>query len=222
MLPTYYAQASPASAAPPALTKLFQHITQTQPHTFFCHLPISPQGKVNFQSCGYCPIEPVSVIALRIVPNAILAKNLPCYQHKLCSKPNRYFYQGISCCQKIDILYQRMAQDLHNWVPEIRHIKQLWGTHIPSVLPNIPASLSCHELTLDKKKYLIHVPEAQRGAVARIYLYMADTYQLKLEQELRNTLESWHELYAITAWEKTRNRLIYQAQGTYNHRIERL
>ena len=47
-------------------------------------------------------------------------------------------------------------------------------------------------------------------------------YQLKLEKDLRATLESWHTLYGVTAWEKNRNRLIYNEQGTYNRRVEEL
>lgn len=204
------------------INKSFKTITQAQPHTFFCHLPISPKGKVTFQACGYCPIEQVTVVAMPIVPNEWLAKDLPCYQHKLCSKPNGFFYKGLSCCKKIDIFYQRMSQDLHNWVPEIKHIKQLRGRNTPAVFADIIPALGCHELRVDTKKHLIHIPEAQRGAFARIYLYMADTYQLKLEKDLRTTLESWHALYGVTAWEKNRNRLIYKEQGTYNRRVEEL
>ncbi len=204
------------------LQKSFKKITQAQPHTFFCQLPISPEGKVTFQACGYCPIEQVSVVRMPIVPTEWLAKDLPCYQHKLCSKPNSFFYKGLSCCKKIDVFYQRMSQDLHNWVPEMKHTKQLRAQHTPAVLANVTPALGCHELQVDKKRHLIHIPEAQRGAFARIYLYMADTYHLKLEKDLRTTLESWHDSYGVTAWEKNRNRLIYNEQGTYNKRIEAL
>jgi hypothetical protein len=99
-----------------SFNKLFKKITQAQPYTFFYHLPISPQGKVKVQSCAYCPIEEANVVAMPIVPLEWLAKDLPCYQHKLCSKPNSLFYKGLSCCQKTDSLYQKMSQDLHNFV----------------------------------------------------------------------------------------------------------
>lgn len=204
------------------VNKSFKQITQAQPYTFFCQLPISAKGKVNFQACGYCPIEQISVVAMPIVPLEQLAKNLPCYQHKICAKPNSTFYQGLSCCKKIDLRYQKMSQDLHNLVPETKYMKQLRAQHTPGILPNISLSLGCQALQLDSKKHLIHIPEAQRGAVARIYLYMSDRYQIKLDKELRQTLENWHALHPVNAWEKTRNRLIYNEQGTYNGRIENL
>ncbi len=205
-----------------SINPLFKKIIQAQPYTFFCQLPISPKNKVDFQACGYCPIEQASVVAMPIVPFEQLAKNLPCYQHKICAKPNSSFYQGLSCCKKIDLLYQKMSQDLHNLVPETKHIKQLRAQKIPGILPNITSSLGCQALQTDSKRHVIHIPEAQRGMVARIYLYMSDTYQLKLDKELRQTLENWHALYGVTAWEKTRNRLIYNEQGTFNHWVETL
>ena len=115
-----------------------------------------------------------------------------------------------------------MSQDLHNLVAETRHVKQLRAQHFPGILPNVTPTLGCNELISDKKRHVIHIPEAQRGPIARIYLYMNDTYQLKLDQSLLTTLESWHSLYKVTDWEKTRNRLIFNEQGTYNRRIEEL
>lgn len=203
-----------------SFNKSFKEITQAQPYTFFCQLPISAKGKVEFQACGYCPIEQTLVVAMPIVPLEQLAKNLPCYQHKICAKPNSTFYQGLSCCKKIDLRYQKMSQDLHNLVPETKQIKQLRAQHIPGILLNITHSLSCQALQIDSKKHLIHIPEAQRGAVARIYLYMSEQYQINLDNDLRYTLDNWHALYPVTPWEKKRNRLIYNQQGTYNKWIE--
>lgn len=213
-------QAAPSSA--PSFHQLFKKITQAQPHTFFYHLPISVQGKIEIRSCAYCPIEQLSVSAMPIVPLEWLAETLPCYQHKLCSKPNRLSYKGLSCCNQISSLYQRMSHDLHNWVPETRQIKQLRGQHTPGILSLTNNNQTSYDVRVDKKKHLIHIPEAKRGTVARIYLYMADAYQLNLDKELRMTLESWDKLYGVTDWEKTRNRLIFNLQGKANEWVERL
>lgn len=216
-----YTQAVPSST-PLSFNQSFKKITQTQPQTFFYQIPISPKGKIETRACAYCPIEETSVVAMPIVPLEWLAKNLPCYQNKLCSKPNHMSFKGLSCCNQISSLYQLMSHDLHNWVPETRQIKQLRGKHIPGILPLTNNNQSSYDIRVDKKKHVIHIPDAKRGTVARIYLYMTDTYQIKMDRELRATLESWDKLYGVTDWEKTRNRLIYNLQGKANEWVERL
>ncbi|MNR54578.1 Extracellular deoxyribonuclease precursor [compost metagenome] len=59
-------------------------------------------------------------------------------------------------------------------------------------------------------------PERTRGAAARIYLYMADRYRLRLSKLDRRVYEAWNRQYPISEWERWRNQANACAMGWGN------
>jgi len=73
------------------------------------------------------------------------------------------------------------------------------------------------------QEYLIQTKNIKdKGNIARIYLYMIDRYNLKVEDSLRDLCLTWHHQYPVSPWEKEKNRKIFKLQGTFNPYIEKL
>ena len=59
-----------------------------------------------------------------------------------------------------------------------------------------------------------------RGDAARIWLYMADTYEIKLIDTQRKLFEEWSQKDPPDKWEKLRDLRIEAAQGNRNEYIK--
>jgi deoxyribonuclease-1 len=59
-------------------------------------------------------------------------------------------------------------------------------------------------------------PAHARGPSARIYLYMAERYQLRLSKLDRRTYETWSRQYPVTEWERWRNQQVGCVMGHGN------
>ncbi len=58
--------------------------------------------------------------------------------------------------------------------------------------------------------------EDVRGDVARAWLYMSDSYSIRLSQEERAMFLQWHEADPPDEWERTRDERIEELQGNKN------
>ena len=72
-------------------------------------------------------------------------------------------------------------------------------------------------MKVDFKNKRVDPPVAARGAISRIYLYMAQEYrELNLSRQQRQLMEAWNRQYPVDQWECERDRRIKKAQGTNN------
>lgn len=203
-----------AAPAKPILLQLYQD----HPHTFFCEQTFSKSGVLNKHHLKQQAMVDETVAWMHLVPIKQLAPFFACYQQPCLDKHGKR-HQGVRCCQKQDKQFQRMLNDLHNVVPETRTLKSLRNrytfgefTHEP------PKKSSCH-FYVDKKIKQLEPAPSKRGMIARTYLYMKDTYPLRLTDEEMALYLKWHQQYPVTAQERERNEKIFTLQGIKNHYV---
>ncbi|MGL5948034.1 MAG: endonuclease [Aeromonas sp.] len=207
--------AAPASAqtfreAKKDLTKLYQ--TQPQVTSFYCGCNINYQGKKmtpDHQSCGFTPRKQAKRAARieweHIVPAWEFGHQLQCWQQggrKNCTK-NKAF--------------ARMEGDMHNLVPAIGEVNGDRSNFQFSDWNGKPTQYGRCDMLVDFKDKRAQPPKgAQRGRIARTYLYMAQQYPFSLAKQQRQLFNAWDKMYPVTAWECQRDARIGQLQGNRN------
>ncbi len=58
--------------------------------------------------------------------------------------------------------------------------------------------------------------ESIQGDVARVWLYMSETYNIRLSREEQAMFEPWHEAGPVNAFELLRDQRIEAIQGNRN------
>lgn len=188
-------------------------IHSNHPYTFFCQTPFSTTGSVIIQDCPNCAQFEAKIKWFYIVPPEWFAAELPCFKEKLCINRNNKWYKGRSCCEKNSPLYAMMSRDLYNFAPETPQLAKLRRHY--DFLPLSEATIEC-AFKLDKKAKTIYVDPSQLGLIARTFLYMADTYSLRLPADLHTQFLMWHKHYPPSEWERSRNQQIKAIQGNEN------
>ena len=141
--------------------------------------------------------EPEMILWRHLVSEKIIGQGLRCMTEKVClSSFSHRYYKGAMCCRKVSKSFRDMSADLHNIIPTVlkENVKELIE------LENI----------------------VDKGAVARVYLYMMNQYGLNIEKKLLQKIRRWHKHYPVSEWEKELNKKIFQLQGTFNPYIEKL
>ncbi len=77
------------------------------------------------------------------------------------------------------------------------------------------------EILIDPENRRVQPPKRSRGTVARAYLYMADTYGIRLSDRETEMYREWSRKYPADGWECRRNSLIAEYQGNDNPYITR-
>lgn len=202
--------------------KLANSIHSKHHHTFYCNCCY--EGKViDLNSCGY-KIQRNKKRATRIewehiVPVSRLAKNLVCWNNPVCCNQN-FCYKGRACCQKIDPYFIRLATDLHNIVPEIGELNAIRSNYEFAELLYMPfGQFGDCKVKIDRKHKKIEVDKKIKGIVARVYLYMNDTYNLNLNAKEKTLFNKWNRQYPPKSWEIDWNNKVNEVQYTKNKYI---
>jgi len=109
-----------------------------------------------------------------------------------------------------------MEADLHNLAPSVGELN---GDRLNYPYGIVEGELreygSCDfEVGGDPK--VTEPMESIRGDVARAWLYMSETYNIRLSQEERAMFEAWDEADPVSSWERTRDQRIEVIQGNSN------
>ena len=103
-----------------------------------------------------------------------------------------------------------MESDLHNLTPAIGEVNGDRSNY--QFLPwngNQGAFYGQCDMKVDFKNKRVDPPVASRGAISRIYLYMAQEYrELNLSRQQRQLMEAWNRQYPVDQWECERDRRI--------------
>lgn len=131
-----------------------------------------------------------------VMPVEYFAKDLPCWKdggRKACSK---------------DKTFKIMESDMMNLVPAIGEINNDRSNfRFEDKLPKKGQYGKC-EFEIDFKNKIAYPKKEIRGDIARIYLYMSKTYNIKLSIEDRKMFKKWDEEDPISEWEKIKNERI--------------
>ena len=131
-----------------------------------------------------------------VMPVEYFAKDLPCWKdggRKACSK---------------DKTFKIMESDKMNLVPAIGEINNDRSNfRFGEKLPKKTQYGKC-EFEVDSKNKIAYPKKEIRGDIARIYLYMLKTYNIKLSKKDRKMFKKWNEEDPISEWEKIKNERI--------------
>ncbi|MDX3905251.1 MAG: endonuclease [Pigmentiphaga sp.] len=124
---------------------------------------------------------------------------------------------GRKHCTATDPVFRKAEGDLVNLVPEIGEINADRSNFRYGVWVDDPVPMygQC-KTVVDFRQRRIQPRQAVRGRIARIQMYMAATYGLRLSPLERRIFCTWARAYPVDAWERERERRIVRIQGTGN------
>ena len=188
------------------------NIYDEHPVSFYCGCDIRREGQrliPDLESCGY-EIRRQEVRANRIewehvVPAWAFGHQLQCWQEG-----------GRRNCARNSEIFKTMEADLHNLVPAVGEINGDRSNYRFGFLLDHPEMYGECDFKVDFKARVAQPPVAQRGAIARIYMYMADQYPFALSDYQVKLFEAWDRIYPASEWEMERNQVIYKITGQEN------
>ncbi len=201
-------------AAPPEsfeqAKKQAREVYKDHQTTFYCGCSYTQNGKKGtpiLESCGY-----------ESPKNSSIAKEI-WWEHVVPSSK-------LGDESNSDIKLRR--SNLHNLVPAIGEVNN-GRSNYP--FTNFSEGSDCKkearnygacEIKISSECDSVEPPTHTRGAIARIYLYMWEKYQFRLDKEQKDMFNDWNETYPVTEWECERDRLIARAQyqGEHNSKVK--
>ena len=183
-------------------------------------------GVIDATACGY----EVRVDATRggrlewehIMPAFEFGQLRSCWRegHSDCKKDGTPF-KGRDCCEKsgVDDEFRRMEADLHNLAPSVGELNADRSNHPYGIVEDEPREYGACDFELSAPPKIAEPMESIRGDVARVWLYMSETYNVRFSREERAMFEAWHEADPVDAFEVLRDQRIEANQGNKNPRV---
>ncbi|MBT0824387.1 endonuclease [Campylobacter lari] len=191
------------------LVKLYESLGSAYQYDFYCNAPFKANKKGKYtkfevvKSDLYTPRNEytkkgkVNQRAKRIewehiMPAQNFGKHLPCWREG-----------GRKACQN-DPLFTKMEADKQNLVPAIGEVN---GDRSNFRYAEAPLNLeytqygNCKVYT-DFKAKRFYPANYSKGWIARSYLYMSKTYNIRLSDQERKLMESWDKQYPMSEKEK--------------------
>jgi deoxyribonuclease-1 len=192
-----------------AAKKIAWKLYSERPETFYCGCKY--QGnRVDLASCGYTPRKSLNRASRveweHIVPAWVIGHQRQCWQNG-----------GRKNCSKSDSIFRAAEADLHNLVPAIGEVNGDRSNFAYGMLTDKPTQYGSCPMVVNFKQKTAMPPERVRGAGARVYLYMAERYKLRLSKQDRRTYEAWSRMYPVSEWERWRNQKVGCVMGWGNH-----
>ncbi|EAH8152196.1 endonuclease [Campylobacter lari] len=191
------------------LVKLYESLGSTYQYDFYCNAPFKANKKGKYtkfevvKSDLYTPRNEytkkgkINQRAKRIewehiMPAQNFGKHLPCWREG-----------GRKACQN-DSLFTKMEADKQNLVPAIGEVN---GDRSNFRYAEAPLNLeytqygNCKVYT-DFKAKRFYPANYSKGWIARSYLYMSKTYNIRLSDQERKLMESWDKQYPMSEKER--------------------
>lgn len=165
---------------------------------------------VDFASCGYQPRKnPARASRIEwehIVPAWAIGHQRQCWQQG-----------GRKHCSKSDPVFQAAEGDLNNLVPAVGEVNGDRSNFSYGAWTRNPAPMygACRTI-IDFNLKRVQPREEVRGRVARITLYVHETYALEMSRQDRQLMCAWARTYPVDDWERERNARIVRWQGAGN------
>ena len=176
--------------------------------TFYCRCDYSAEKSIDPNSCGYKPKNPltkkgkINVRATRIewehvVPANVFAKKLNCGSRKKCHKESKEF--------------RLMEADLYNLVPAVGELNADRSNEPYGMIEG--ESREYGHCDFESTKKVTEPAPFIRGDIARIWLYMNETYELNISAEQVEMFTEWDKEDPVSMWELERQERIEVIQG---------
>ncbi|MFD2263422.1 endonuclease [Lacibacterium aquatile] len=189
----------------------------------YCGCTFLPRGRsggfLDLSSCGYQrsragteDMEWEHVVPAKAFGHwrACWAGDARCFERDGDRLSNR------ECCTRIDPEFARIQVDLHNLIPAVEGLNARRGERpYGEVAGDAPQFGSC-TFQIDYDTDVAEPPRNIQGDVARISLYMRDTYGVMFTPEQETMFQRWSTDDPVDDWEIERNRRIEAEQGNSN------
>lgn len=187
--------------------------------TFYSGCKFDKKGYVDFRTCSYKPKDYKNKRSKKIewehiVPASRLGGNLTCWADakSVCS----FGRSGRECCRSKSALFNQMESDMHNLVPAVGELNQFRSNYDFGVVHGEPRMFGELDFEIDPKTKTVEVSDELRGVIARIYIYMAYKYSIRLTKDEIDMFALWNNLYPPSEWEIWKNAAVKEIQGDDN------
>jgi deoxyribonuclease-1 len=194
--------------------------------TFDCGCGFTPAGRVTHGACRYeTRADDDAARTLKwahVVPPGELGASRACWTAQGCKDASGATVSGVACCVATDPLFVHMHADLFNLVPMIQELADDRAGYPFGELDGEPRMYGRCDFEVDHALGEVEPPDAIRGDIARVYLYMADTYPeaVKLSPLQAKRMQAWAAADPPDADERARAAAITKIQGVGNPWIE--
>ncbi|MFV3073148.1 endonuclease [Niveispirillum fermenti] len=185
---------------------------------YYCSCSYTPKnasgGVIDKASCG---LVSSSSIATRldwehVVPAWFFGNKRSCWAKVGC-KPG---VEGRECCERTDPEFKQVEADLHNLVPSVALLNVVRSNHAYGMVEGDPRKYGRCEFEIGGNPKRVEPPQSVRGDLARVWLYMIDTYGVEVTEADLAVLKLWSLADPVDEWERLRDRRIEAAQGNFN------
>lgn len=194
---------------------------------FYCGCAWTPNktgsgGKIDPTECGYKPRKNKARGKVleweHIVPAAFFGQSRACWTkgNAKCVKSDGTKYKGRACCEKADKTFARTEADLHNLTPAVGELNADRSNTRYGIVDGEPRLYGACNFEVGGSPKVTEPRDEVRGDAARIWLYMSETYKIKLTDPQRKMFEAWSQADPVDNWERLRDRRIEAAQGNRN------
>ena len=203
--------------------------------SFYCGCSYTENKEVNQVSCGYKPRKPLTrsgkenkrdnrIEWEHVLPASIMGENLSCWGDQrgelfpACVKSNGKLHNGRTCCQKVNPTFKNAHNDLVNLTPAIGEVNGNRSNHRYGIIEGETRKYGACDFEFEDN--IAEPSERVRGDIARIQLYMLETYgealNFSFTEERVEMLIDWAGQDPVSDWELTRNERICQQQDQSN------
>lgn len=185
---------------------------------YYCSCSYTPKnesgGVIDKTSCG---LVSNSSIATRldwehVVPAWFFGNKRSCWAKVGC-KPG---VEGRECCERTDPEFKQVEADLHNLVPSVALLNVVRSNYAYGMVEGDPRKYGRCEFEVGGNPKRVEPPPSVRGDLARVWLYMIDTYGVQVGAADLAVLKLWSLADPVDEWERLRDRRIEAAQGNFN------
>lgn len=210
-----------------AQTTLLDSVYGDRRVTFYCGCRYDTEGWIDLEGCGLGVLvgsrRAERVEAAPVVAASQLGGARRCWREPAafaaCATEDGTLLAGLACCERVDPAFAAAHNDLHNLVPAVGAIEVARSDHAWGELRAGQRLGDC-AMRFDPILRRVQPPEAVRGDIARILLYMRDTYGVRLSRQDEQLYRAWSDADPPDAPEIERNRRIRRLQGKGNRYVE--
>jgi deoxyribonuclease-1 len=179
-------------------------------------------GRIDATACGYTPRKNAKRGAIleweHVVPAAFFGQHRACWRkgHEKCVNSKGVAFKGRACCAKVDRTFRRIEADLHNLWPSVGELNGDRSNLPYGIVDGEPRLYGACDFEIGGKPRVTEPRDEVRGDAARIWLYMADTYKIKITAARRKMFYDWSAADPVDDFERLRDTRIDAAQGNRN------
>ncbi len=195
--------------------------------TFYCGAPYERNKRIRLPDGFRTPDHPDRKGRMEwehIVPVYKFGTTFYQWHHgdPVCHEGSRYF-KGRRCADAASAEFRYMQADMYNLVPAIGAVNGVRANKefAEFIVDGNPSFGIC---PMQVRGERVEPPEHTKGFIARVYLYMEDSYpdRVKLSNREKKLMLSWNEQFPVDEWECERARRIEKIQHNENRFVKNM